>query len=373
MSSPAAPVSISSGQGSTASLVLNDVRNGGPYNNPNPHALLPGDGNGDLMDGHCNGTEDPYDESAKFDMVVSGIPFATYDVIVYLGSNQAQFGNGTGKYVFNGGAEQDFTLPSGEFLTFAEITNGTTPGNYLLFKNVTGSSFTLKVWGNGFNHIGPTGFQIASAGSTSDIDPPTPNAATFATPPFATGSDAISMTATTGSDASGPVEYLFSCLTPGGHGSGWQTSPSYTDNGLIPGAQYTYTVTMRDARGNTGNASSPASATTIAGPDMTPPNPSPMTWEVAPVAGSDSLEVHEGFDYGGTGTLSGSGGTGFGGPWAYSRNGTSAGYFEVASSGLAFTDAFSNVLPVSGRSTHRTVISGRSEANRILSSTPRTD
>ena len=100
-------------------------------------------------------------------------------------------------------------------------------------------------------------------------DPPTPNAASFATPPYAIGADAVSMTATTGSDASGPVEYLFSCLTAGGHGSGWQTSPSYTDSGLNPGTQYTYTVTMRDARGNTGNASSPASATTLAGPDLT--------------------------------------------------------------------------------------------------------
>ncbi len=284
LSSPRPPVSISSGQGSTAALILNDVRNGAPYNNPNPHVLLPGDGNGDLMDGHCNGTEDPYDESAKFDMVVSSVPFGTYDVIVYVGANKAQFGNGTGKFVFNGGAVQDFKLTSGEFMSFAEITNGTTPGNYLLFENVTGSSFTLRMWGNGFNHIGPTGFQIASAGTTSDVDPPTPNAASFATPPQANGTDSISMTATTGTDASGPVEYLFSCLTAGGHGSGWQTSPSYTDSGLNPGTEYLYTVTMRDARGNTGTASAPAGATTQAAPDMVAPHPNPMTWAVAPAA-----------------------------------------------------------------------------------------
>jgi hypothetical protein len=149
-------------------------------------------------------------------------------------------------------------------MSFAEITDGTTPGNYLLFENLTGSSFTMRMWGNGFNHIGPTGFQIASAGTTSDVDPPTPNAAAFAAPPQAIGADSISMTAIAGADASGPVEYLFSCLTAGGHGSGWQTSPSYTDSGLNPATQYTYTVTMRDARGNTGNASGQASATTTA-------------------------------------------------------------------------------------------------------------
>lgn len=271
LSSPRPPVSISSGQGSTANLILNDVRNGGPYNNPNPHVLLAGDGNGDLMDGHCNGTEDPGDESAKFDMVVTDVPFGTYDVIVYVGANRAQFGNGTGKFVFNGGAEVDFKLTSGEFTSFAEITNGTTPGNYLLFENVTGSSFTLRMWGNGFNHIGPTGFQIANAGTTSDLDPPTPNAASFATPPQAGGDDSINMTATIGSDASGPVEYLFSCLTPGGHGSGWQSSPSYTDSGLNPGTQYTYTVMMRDSSGqrNTTAPSAGASATTTGTPPIT--------------------------------------------------------------------------------------------------------
>ena len=371
LSSPAGPVSVSSELGSTATLTLNDVRNGGPYAWSTPHALLSGDGNGDLMDGHCNATEDG-GGAMIFDMAVSNVGFGTYDVIVYLGSNRDQFGDGTGKYVFNGGAEQAFKLTSGEFSSFAEITNSTTPGNYLLFKNVTGSSFTLKVWGNGFNHIGPTGFQIASAGSTSDVDPPTPNSATFSTSPQASGASAISMTATTGSDANGPVEYLFSCLTVSGHGSGWQTSSSYTDSGLNSSTQYTYTVTMRDASGNTGNVSNSANATTLAGPDMTAPNPSPMTWAVVPAAGSGSLEVHEDFDYGGTGTLNGSGGIGFDGSWAYSRNGTSAGYFEVGGAGLNFTDGSSNVLPVSGKSTHRTIISGRSEANRVLSNTART-
>jgi hypothetical protein len=80
------------------------------------------------------------------------------------------------------------------------------------------------------------------------------------------------MTATTGSDASGPVEYYFDETSgnPGGTDSGWQTSPSYTDSGLDPDTQYTYTVQMRDSQPtpNVGAASSPASATTDP-----PPNP----------------------------------------------------------------------------------------------------
>lgn len=108
---------------------------------------------------------------------------------------------------------------------------------------------------------------LAYVAGSGDTDPPTPNPATFASPPAADSDTAISMTATTGSDASGPVEYFFDETSgnPGGSDSGWQTSPSYTDSGLDAGTQYTYTVTMRDALLNTGAASSPAGATTTGG------------------------------------------------------------------------------------------------------------
>ena len=77
------------------------------------------------------------------------------------------------------------------------------------------------------------------------------------------------MTSTTGSDASGPVEYLFTETSgnPGGTSSSWQTSPSYTDSGLSADTQYTYTVAMCDSLGNTGTASSTASATTTSAGD----------------------------------------------------------------------------------------------------------
>jgi len=106
-----------------------------------------------------------------------------------------------------------------------------------------------------------------------DTAPPTPNPATFATAPYATGAFSIAMVATTGSDVTGPVQYYFDETSgnPGGTDSGWQTSASYTDSGLNASTQYTYTVQMRDAvtpTPNVGTASAPASATTQAAPAL---------------------------------------------------------------------------------------------------------
>jgi len=119
--------------------------------------------------------------------------------------------------------------------------------------------------------------EIESDGGTiPDTTPPTPDPASFASAPAAISDTAISMTATTGSDASGPVEYLFTCTAGGGNSSLWQTSTSYTDTGLTPSTQYTYTVTMRDSLGNTGTASEGASATTDPAPAL-PAAPSSLS------------------------------------------------------------------------------------------------
>ncbi|MFK7912262.1 MAG: sialate O-acetylesterase [Akkermansiaceae bacterium] len=169
-SSPQAPVIINSTGTGTATLVLNDVRNGGPYRNA-VHTFGV-DGDGDMMSGHCNATEDPDGISNIFDMEVTNIPYNLYTLVVYIGSNQAQFGDGKGKIILNGGPEQDFTLPSGEFAGFNEITSGDTNGNYIVYTKLRSNSFRLKAWGKGFNHIGPTGFQIIE--DTSGIIPPSP-------------------------------------------------------------------------------------------------------------------------------------------------------------------------------------------------------
>jgi alpha-N-acetylglucosaminidase len=128
-----------------------------------------------------------------------------------------------------------------------------------------------------------------------DTDPPAPSTATWASAPSADSQSAISMTATTGTDASGPVEYYFDETSgnPGGTDSGWQRSPNYTDDGLNPNTQYTYTVQMRDSVSptvNVGTVSPPANARTKA-IDTNPPKPSKATWGAAPFAYSSSVTM----------------------------------------------------------------------------------
>ncbi|NIQ73957.1 MAG: hypothetical protein GWN80_00020, partial [Gammaproteobacteria bacterium] len=129
--------------------------------------------------------------------------------------------------------------------------------------------------------------------ATGDTDPPTPNPATFASPPAAVSDTEITMTATTGSDATGPVEYFFDEISgnPGGTDSGWTTNPVYNDTGLTGNTQYTYTVQMRDSVTpvpNVGTASTPANATTDPTPDTDPPTPDPATFASPPAAVSDT-------------------------------------------------------------------------------------
>ncbi|NRB73506.1 MAG: hypothetical protein HRU46_04045 [Verrucomicrobiales bacterium] len=117
-----------------------------------------------------------------------------------------------------------------------------------------------------------------------DTGAPSPDPAGFTSAPVALSDTEITMTATAGWDSSGPVEYYFAETSghPGGADSGWQLSPDYTDIGLASSTPYVYTVTMRDALGNTGLPSAIATATTLV--DATPPTPGEVTWSVAPTA-----------------------------------------------------------------------------------------
>ncbi len=95
----------------------------------------------------------------------------------------------------------------------------------------------------------------------ADTTAPTPNAASWLVTPMPVSDDAVTMSATPGTDASGWVEYYFTCVSGNGHDSGWVSFNKYTDVGLTPGAAVSYTVKMRDRNGNTTSPSAPAAAT----------------------------------------------------------------------------------------------------------------
>jgi hypothetical protein len=122
-------------------------------------------------------------------------------------------------------------------------------------------------------------------GSTETV-PPMPNPMTWNSErdkPHSTGANAVTMRATTAWDGSGStVEYYFDCNSIGGHDSGWITSSTYTDTGLVSGTTYKYHVKARDSRHNETGWSSTEPVTPT--PDPYPPEPNQMTWAAVPAA-----------------------------------------------------------------------------------------
>ena len=152
-----------------------------------------------------------------------------------------------------GNGESGYQLQSGSPALAAGLRLSTSPDKDY-YQNTIQSNASIDI-----------GIDQVTGQSVGDTDPPTPNPPTFAVAPVASNSSSIIMTATLGRDQSGPVEYYFEETSgyPGGTDSGWQTSESYTDNGLSPETTYRYRVRMRDSWGNIGDYSSSASVTTL--------------------------------------------------------------------------------------------------------------
>ncbi len=178
----------------------------------------------------------------------------------------------------------------------------------LTITNDTGSNLTLSVPAN--SNMLPPGYYmlfildnngapsvskfVRVSAAVADTTAPTPNPAQFSTVPFATGQTTIDMVADAGSDATPPIEYLFT-RDGGAATSNWIQTPSWQDTGLSPGVQYCYTVQMRDSAGtpNVGGVSLQSCATTNL-PNQNPPTPNPMTWASVPVvntAGNPTSEI----------------------------------------------------------------------------------
>jgi hypothetical protein len=123
---------------------------------------------------------------------------------------------------------------------------------------------------------------VASAMPQNETDAPQPDPMTFALLPQGVSATSIGMTATIAIDAwNNPVEYYF--LNPSnGVNSGWISGTSWVNTNLTPGMTHYYRVKARDALGN--ETAFSLEATALPAGDVTPPNPNPMGFDVAPAA-----------------------------------------------------------------------------------------
>jgi hypothetical protein len=179
-------------------------------------------------------------------------------IMAWQGNNQDGWGNG----VFG----QLMTL--GGVIIGTEFQINTTTANEQIYPAVGIDAATSYVTAWSGNGVGDTDgtfkkrFCLPSV--PLDTKAPEPDPMTWLKPPSAMDAASIAMMATTATDISG-VEYYFECVAGGCHDSGWQSSSTYTDNGLASATTYTYRVKARDlsAGSNETGWSAEASATTL--------------------------------------------------------------------------------------------------------------
>jgi hypothetical protein len=131
------------------------------------------------------------------------------------------------------GNDKDFGWQAEPNLTDTGLSEGTQYGYKVQAKDARDNMTAFSV--------------IGYAKTGEDTTPPDPSPMTWATVPTGISTSEITMTATEANDPCG-VEYYFTETSHhnGGSDSGWQSSPTYTDDGLDANTAYTYKVKARD-------------------------------------------------------------------------------------------------------------------------------
>jgi len=192
------------------------------------NSLIP-DGTYNIIDDTNAPTPDP--------MTWSQSPQATSWDTITMAATTASDVSGVEYYFAN---LTDDTHDSGWQVSSTYVDSGLTTGVTYMYQVMARDKSTNQ------NETGWSG--TASATPQPDDTPPTPDPMTWLTAPYAVSMTSASMTASTATDAdSGGVQYYFANLSVGGHDSGWQSSATYVDGGLTPGATYEYAVKARDA------------------------------------------------------------------------------------------------------------------------------
>lgn len=169
---------------------------------------------------------------------------------------------------------------------FASITPGGHDSGWRISPDYTdtgltaGTAYSYRVKARNSGNLRETAYSDTRSATTlpADSTPPSPNPATWATEPYASGASSIRMVATTASDESG-VEYYFECTSNAAYSSGWQDSHAYEVVSLPKGV-YSFVVRTRDKSPNR-NTTGDSPEVTL---DLNPPTPNPMRWESQPRA-----------------------------------------------------------------------------------------
>ncbi|UCF38237.1 MAG: hypothetical protein JSU96_05135, partial [Acidobacteriota bacterium] len=190
------------------------------------------------------------DQTLKADVEVSGmVPTTTGQRWLLQGAGQTMTGATSPPQDLNDLSVNGVVHPD-------PLSVGSTPGSTF----TAGPSFQIE--------LPPSSILFATvpaaSGVAPDAVPPSPEGAEWKVKPHPIGDDSISMEAAEASDPSG-VEYSFICVEGGGHDSGWQEGPLYTDHGLKTGTLYRYVVATRDRSPNRNQSpqSDTASATPV--------------------------------------------------------------------------------------------------------------
>jgi carbonic anhydrase/acetyltransferase-like protein (isoleucine patch superfamily) len=151
----------------------------------------------------------------------------------------------------------------------ANVTPGTAP------------SYTIRMRDRAGNQT------AASAPASASLPGQSLGTASFLQAPVGIANGQITMTAARPPAAVGKLEYKFDRTSPSAATSGWRASPTWTHTGLSTGSTHSYTVTIRDAYGNTATTSAASAA--IARDDAPPQLPiSEAHWQMMPYATIDN-------------------------------------------------------------------------------------
>jgi len=160
---------------------------------------------------------------------------------------------------FNGSTSDVIDDDAGVYLygsALIDLNNNNETVDWLFFDTtVQNTAGVTDTWGsttssaNNQNDTHFLGSGILTVTGLTDTSAPNPSPMTFSAYPLGATTTSISMTATTAAD-SNAVQYYFENVTLGS-GSGYQSSPSWTNTGLTVNTTYTYRVRARDSLGNT--------------------------------------------------------------------------------------------------------------------------